>query len=605
MSNNLLSGLELFKRTLAFAKPFKKWLFLIFLSILGITLSNALMSFCLSKVFDIIQKNGIDSNYRNQALMFIVLAILINIIRILIAGFQQKIEIKHLDMKIPNYLNFQSTEKFFSFSNGQHANEHSGVKQSIVGNGISSIQNQINMVINQLFPATTQMIVSLIVLIYASLWIGILFIFSGVVFCLMMINHNNKIIPGIRKMRDQRQSNSRLISELYRLVSLIKNENQEEKSLEDLSSAQQKHQDIFVDTWIPGANRIQNVRWVANNIHWAIRLLAVFLLFEGSVTAGAIFLIFSYSTNFNDSLWQLTSIHKSFLMDKINIERYFELLEVTPDIKIIENPIRPKKIFGEIEFKNVCFQYPKRVANHSDKNEDLQENMVLNNISIKVHQGEKIGIVGESGSGKSTLTSLLCRNFDPQNGQILIDGHDLRLLDLSWLLQNIGIVTQDVELFDRSIKENILFGLKEEEAKKITRPQLDEIAKMTRIDGFFDRLEHGYDTIVGEKGVKLSGGERQRIGIARAIAKNPSILIFDEATSALDSMSERIVKESIDNVSVGKTTIIVAHRLSTVINCDRILVFRHGILLDQGTHEELMSNCEYYSALVSHQMMVI
>ena len=128
---------------------------------------------------------------------------------------------------------------------------------------------------------------------------------------------------------------------------------------------------------------------------------------------------------------------------------------------------------------------------------------------------------------------------------------------------------------------------------------------MTRIDGFFDRLEHGYDTIVGEKGVKLSGGERQRIGIARAIAKKPSILIFDEATSALDSMSEKIVKESIDDVSVGKTAIIIAHRLSTVINCDRILVFRHGILLGQGSHEELMNNCEYYSELVSHQMMTV
>lgn len=604
MRKNILSGLELFKRTLAFAKPFKKWLLLIFLSILGITLCNALMSFCLSRVFDIVQKNGINPSYRNEALLFIIFAILINVVRISIAGFQQKIEVKHLDIKIPNYLNFQSTEKFFSFSNGQHANEHSGVKQSIVGNGISSIQNQINMVINQLFPATTQMVVALIVLMYASLWIGILFIFSGIIFCLMMINHNNKIIPGIRKMRDQRQSNSRLISELYRLVSLIKNENQEEKSLEDLSSAQQKHQDIFVDTWIPGANRIQTVRWVANNLNWGIRFLAVFLLFEGSVTAGAIFLIFSYSTNFNDALWQLTSIHKNFLMDKINIERYFELLEVTPDIKIVENPIHPKKFFGEIEFKNVCFQYQKRIADHSENSDDLQENMVLNNISFKVKPGEQIGIVGESGSGKSTLASLLCRNFDPQNGQILIDGHDLRLLDLSWLLQNVGIVTQDVELFDKSIKDNILFGLKEEEAKKITKSRLDAIAKMTRIDGFFERLEHGYDTIVGEKGVKLSGGERQRVGIARAIAKNPSILIFDEATSALDSMSEKIVKESIDDVSIGKTSIIIAHRLSTVINCHRILVFRNGIMIGQGTHETLMSTCEYYSELVSHQMMV-
>lgn len=604
MGKNALSGIELFKRTISFAKPFRKWLSLIFLCILGISLANALIGFCLSRIFDIIQKYGVIATYQKQALLLIVFATLINAVRIIIAGIQTKIEVNHLDMKIPNYLNFESTAKFFSFSNGQHANEHSGVKQSIVGNGISSIQNQINMVINQLFPATSQMIVSLIVLIYANIFIGGLFLFSGIIFCFMMVNHNNKVTPGIRKMRDQKQSNSRLMSELYRLVSLIKNENQENKSLEDLSHAQQKHQDIFVETWIPGANRIQAVRWVSNNLHWAIRFLAVFLLFEGSVMAGSIFLIFSYSTSFNDSLWQLTNIHKNFLMDKINIERYFELLEVTPDIKIAENPIHPKNFFGVIEFKDVCFQYNKRTANHLDESEGLQENMVLNNISFKVNQGEKIGIVGESGSGKSTLASLLVRNFDPQNGQILVDGHDLRLLDLPWLLQNIGIVNQDVELFDRSIKDNILFGLKEEVAKTIDNSRLDEIAKMTRIDGFFKRLEHGYNTIVGEKGVKLSGGERQRIGIARAIAKNPTILIFDEATSALDSVSEKIVKESIDNVCVGKTAIIIAHRLSTVINCDRIMVFRNGVLLDQGTHEELINTCEYYANLVSHQMMV-
>lgn len=219
-----------------------------------------------------------------------------------------------------------------------------------------------------------------------------------------------------------------------------------------------------------------------------------------------------------------------------------------------------------------------------------------------MNPGEKIGIVGESGSGKSTLASLIKRGFDPQEGQVLIDGNDLRLLDLKLFLQNLGSVEQEVILFDRSIRDNMLFGLNGK-AAKISNERLHEIAKMCRIDGFFDRLEHGFDTIVGEKGVKLSDGERQRIGIARAMAKDPSILIFDEATSALDSMSERIVQQSIDDACKGKTAIIIAHRLSTVKNCDRILVFRCGILLAQGSHEELLDSCEYYSNLVKYQMV--
>jgi ABC-type multidrug transport system fused ATPase/permease subunit len=197
---------------------------------------------------------------------------------------------------------------------------------------------------------------------------------------------------------------------------------------------------------------------------------------------------------------------------------------------------------------------------------------------------------------------LIRRGFDPQQGQVFVDSNDLRLIDLKHFLQQVGSVEQDVVLFDRSMRDNILFGLNGK-AKTVSDERLHEIAKLARIDGFFTRLEHGFDTIVGEKGVKLSGGERQRVGIARALAKEPSILIFDEATSALDAMSERIVQQSIDDASNGKTAIIIAHRLSTVKNCDKILVFRHGVLLAIGSHEELLVGCEYYADLVYHQIM--
>ncbi|MES2416081.1 MAG: ABC transporter ATP-binding protein [Patescibacteria group bacterium] len=603
MTQKTLTGTQLFKRVLFFAKPFKKPLSIVFICILGISISSALNNWCLSKIFDVVQKHGTDLTYLSTALWLVGGAAILAIIRIMIVGYQSKIEINELDIIIANHLNKESISKFFSFSTGQHVNEHSGVKQNIINNGTSSIQNQINIILNQLFPASAQLIVSLGVLFYGQWLIGLMFLGAGIIFSWMMYIHNKKVIPGIRKMRDRKQSNSRLLSELFRFVGLVKNESQEDRSLNDVSIAQQKLQDIYEETWIPGLKRIQLIRWVSNIISYSIRLFVVYLLFNGRITIGTLFLVFTYSSIMIDSLWQLTNIHKQFLMDRINIERYFEMLDVTPDIVMIKNPVRPEKFFGKIEFKNVSFWYPKRIKSYDDINEDLfQDEPVLKSISLTINAGEKIGIVGESGSGKSTIANLLRRGFDPQDGQILIDGNDLRLLDLSYFLQNIGSVEQEVVMFDRSIRDNILFGLNGK-AKTISDDRLHEIAKLARIDGFFERLEHGFNTVVGEKGVKLSGGERQRIGIARALAKEPSILIFDEATSALDSVSERIVQNSIDEVSKGKTAIVIAHRLSTVKNCDRILVFRHGILLAEGNHDELISSCEYYADLAQHQLV--
>ncbi len=606
MNQGITKNLSIIKRVLSFAKPFKRPLTIVFLCILTITIVDAINSWCLSKIFDIVQKRGTDLAYMEDTFLFIGVAILLVFVRIIIVGYKSRVEIKKLDTILPSYLNHQSIAKFFSFSIGQHINEHSGVQQTIVNNGIASIQSQINVFIQNFFPAVTQFLVALGILFSASTIIGSIFLGIGVIFIVMMYSLNEMLVPGIRKIRNRKQLNSRLMSELYRLVSLVKNESQEEKSLIDVTEAQQKHQDIYQTTWLPAVDRLQIIRSTSALIRYGAMFIVVYLLFSKQISMGAMFLCFTWSGVFIQSLWDITGLHKQFLLDKINIEKYFELLEIEPAIVISENPIKPEVFKGKIEFKNVSFYYPKRVESYENRDEDMdldisQDEPVLKDVSFVINPGEKIGIVGESGSGKSTLANLIRRGFDPQKGQILIDDNDLRLLDLKLFLQKIGSVEQEVIMFDRSIRENILFGL--HGPASITDERLHELGKITRIDTFFDRLEHGFDTIIGEKGIRLSGGERQRVGIARALAKDPSILIFDEATSALDSLSEHVVQQSIDDACKGKTSILIAHRLSTIKNCDKIFVFRHGILVDQGTHEWLLGNSEYYADLVQHQIV--
>ena len=593
-----MSNWTLIKRIWEFANPFRKTIGIIFICILLTSIIEAVNTYFLSIIFDIIQKHSNDPSYLNSSLFFVGLAALGVFVRILVSRFQGNLEIRKLDIKASNHLNHHSIAKYFNFSNGQHINEHSGVKQNIITSGFQSVQGQISMFVYHLFPAIANFIVSIVMLFVISSYIGFSYLAISFFFLWSVYKFNKYLQPKLREVTDARNNTARTISELYRFVFLIKNEVGEKKSLQDLDDVQDAHQDAFQRTWIPGNNLLTLIRIGTAGFRYLTILFGVWLLFKGYITAGAIFLIFTWSQNFIMSLWMITDMQKQFITDKINIEKYFELLEIKPDVEEIENPISDN-ITGDIEFSNVEFSYPQRKKNHKDKDEEeLQPEMVLKGISFKIKEGEKVAFVGESGSGKSTIANLVRRAFDPQSGKIMINNNNLKDLELKSFLKKIGSVDQEVNLFDKSIRENISYGAE----SLLTDEELNKIAKMARIDTFYKKLEHGWDTIVGERGSKVSGGEKQRIGIARALAKNPEILIFDEATSALDTVSERVVQKSIDAVSKGKTSIIIAHRLSTVKNCDKIFVLKQGQLLAEGTHDYLLKKCEYYKELVKHQL---
>jgi subfamily B ATP-binding cassette protein MsbA len=249
-------------------------------------------------------------------------------------------------------------------------------------------------------------------------------------------------------------------------------------------------------------------------------------------------------------------------------QRVFEIIDREPEILEKQDAMELKNVQGIIEFKNVFFKY--------------EDKMILKNINLKINKNEVVAVVGESGVGKTTLVNLIPRFYDVTTGSVAVDDIDIRDVTLSSLRKNIALVTQDVILFNDSIKNNIAYGLEQ------NKEMLEMAANMAYAHDFIIRLSKGYDTIVGEKGIRLSGGQKQRIAIARALYKNAPVLILDEATSSLDVVSEAEVQKALENLMKGRTTIIIAHRLSTIMNANRIVVLEEGTIVQEGTHRELI-----------------
>jgi subfamily B ATP-binding cassette protein MsbA len=266
-------------------------------------------------------------------------------------------------------------------------------------------------------------------------------------------------------------------------------------------------------------------------------------------------------SNVNNRLQEATAAGK----------RVFEILDTEPGIRDVAQPVRLESFRSAIEFQDVSFRY-------------IDGDLVLADISMTINKGEVVAIVGPSGAGKSTLVDLVPRFYDPTSGTIAIDGHDLRTIELKSLRENIGIVTQETILFNDTVRNNIAYGL-----EACPQEAIISAAKAANAHNFIVDMPSGYDTVIGERGVKISGGERQRLSLARAILKNPPILILDEATSALDTESEILVQEAIEHLMSGRTSIVIAHRLSTVQHADRIVVLEAGRIVEEGKHAELLA----------------
>ncbi len=307
------------------------------------------------------------------------------------------------------------------------------------------------------------------------------------------------------------------------------------------------------------------------------------LVLRGEITAGTLVAVLGYLGGLFAPVQGLSSVYRTLQTAQVSLGQVFSILDAEDTVADAPHAVDSARLRGDVRFEGVEFLFADGPP-------------LLEGIDLHVRPGEVVALVGPSGAGKTTLVTLVQRFYDPTKGRVLVDGQDLRGLKQRSVRAQIGAVLQDALLFNESVRDNIAYGRPD-----ATTEEIVEAARAAYAHDFVSRLPLGYDTIVGERGCRLSAGERQRIAIARAILKDPAILVLDEPTSALDAESEAMVQEALDRVMAGRTTFAIAHRLATVVHADRILVLRDGGIVEQGTHAQLMRQGGYYASLVARQ----
>lgn len=566
------------KRVLGYLKKYKLGLFVVFIS----TILGTIFNLAIPYVFSItIDRYILDINYRGIVLMSIVLIALGGLAGLF--SWLQSYIMASISQKTVKDIRQDTFENLQNLSLKYYDSNSSGDIMSRLTNDIELISSALSQVVVQLITSGITVVGSVIMMFVASWRLALITIIFVPVMGIFTIFITKKTFKNFKAQQQHLASLNGIVEESIGGLRAIKLYNQEDnvidkfqKKNEELKVAAFKAQ-LYSGVIMPVINFINNLVYViivVSGGYFAIRFNAV--------SVGQIAAVSAYARQFTRPISQLAQLFNTLQQAVAGAERVFEVMD-KEDEYVNGSKFRIEKLKGHVKFNDVFFGYEK-------------DKTILKDISFEANPGEIIAIVGPTGSGKTTIINLINRFYDVDRGQILIDGHNINDINKDSLRDKVGVVLQDTNLFTGTVFDNIRYGKRD-----ATREEVIEASKLANADGFVSRLPKGYDTEISEGGENFSQGERQLISIARTILSNPDILILDEATSNVDTRTEYHIQESMEYLMKGRTSFVIAHRLQTIRNADKILVIKDGEIIEHGNHRRLLEQKGFYHDLYTTQ----
>ncbi len=580
----MFSFKTVFKYLYAFIKPYRLAFFSLFLFSLGrVVFSNSIGGYVYKNIVDTLNNNNLSVELRYDIALSLLVAIGSSYATsMFITRYLETIQIRFLPNAIKDIYDF-SFRKLMLHSYGFYSNSFAGSLVAKVKRFAKSFDTITNTIVQNFWSTIVIIIGSAVMLYFQSKILALYFIIWCFIYSIIITFFvREKVKIDIKRA----EADSRLTGVLADSLTNVSN-------IKTFSAFAKeflyfKEVTFFLRNRIYIAHRFSTIRHgfqalLMTGFHIFILYTMFNLWKDGEITVGVFVMAYVYLIGIIDRIWDLSSGLTNFMEALTDAQEMVTIFETEIEVKDTVSPEKSRIKDGTIQFKDVSFSY----KDGAD---------VLDRFNFVINKGEKVGLVGHSGSGKSTITKLILRFADTTLGEILIDGQNIAHITQDDLRRSISFVPQESILFHRTIKENIGYakdGATDEEIKKA--------AEFAHAHEFIEKMQKGYDTLVGERGVKLSGGERQRVSIARAMLKDAPILILDEATSSLDSISESYIQDAFEKLMKGKTTIVIAHRLSTVQKMDRIVVLDKGKIVEEGTHKDLLEKNGFYASLWNHQ----
>ncbi len=548
-------------------RPFRKLFLSISLIIAFAGILDLLKPYLLKVVIDSL------SAFDSEKIIFLLKLIALYLVTDEFRSFIQYLSdrrILRLLVDVEYALGMKAQEKLVALSLGYHEKQNTGAKIIKIEKGIEKISEFLNNVFWEVLPTVINLSFTVVVLFWSDWRIGSSFLFFALLFIAIVYWSNRRMYP-IRKQiyRDYETASGKMTQTIIN-INAVQSFVQEGRELKEFGKVKANLRDNENRqwSWMMKIGLFRNSMGDIGRV--SVLLIGVYMVANGSMTVGSLIFVFTLSEKAYASLYRLTRFYDKMEEGREGVNRLLLLFNTQDDIQTNSDGYKPRKITGEVVFKKVSFAYS-----------DNKQTAVAN-LNFKINSGCVTALVGPSGGGKTTVARLVYRHYDPQKGQVLLDGRDLRDYDVKAFRKFLAIVPQEVELFDLTVRENIAYA-----KPGASQREIEAAARIANAEEFILKLDKGYDSMVGERGIKLSGGQRQRLGIARAILSNPRVLIFDEATSSLDSESERLISDAMKKISKGRTMIIIAHRLSTIKSADKIVVLERGRVAEEGSHLEL------------------